>query len=91
MRLDKFVKGVLVGIAQGVKEANAETVTEAGVPPFALKNADWYIDQDNGSIWFTLAVESKSDTVMVINNQQDISESDANNIKFNVVQTCAIS
>ena len=93
MELNTFVKSVLLGIAEGVKDANAELKTEDGSPSFALKNASSYTEPTSGIIWFTLFLGNESDVITVLEKQQtehpniDI----ANKVKFNVVQTNAIA
>ena len=90
MELDVFVKSVLVGIVNGVKEANGVTKRKSDEPSFALKNAGWYVDKSNGCVWFNLSVESSSNVLKVV-DEKTPSFDNLNRIKFNVAQVCALS
>jgi hypothetical protein len=91
MELNKFIEDVLVGIAHGVKSTNDKIENDSAEPTFALKNAGWYVNQDNGCVWFNLAVVSKGNKVIVVNSQKDSRVSDVSTIKFNIVKVHAIS
>ena len=80
----------MVGIVNGVKEANNVTKRRPDEPSFALKNAGWYVDKSNGCVWFNLSIESNGDILKVVDKK--ISRIDnLNRVKFNVVQVCALS